>query len=733
MATSRTIDDTRRRWNKLFGGAFPSLTGLKSSVINGGTMCEDSLRSLCWKLFMLFPDLQPDTWSDILQTERQKYDDLKKKYLALHLKRAQESAGNAPPEEEKEDLNVVNPLSQDIQNPWNTFWKDEDLRKDILQDIERTFPDIEYFRDTSVQNTMLDILFVYTKMNPVVSYQQGMHEILAPIFLVIANDSLKPATDVAEGDRLMYETLSSEYIEHDSFTLFNFIMQNAWEWYAAIGKVKGPSENGRVMPPIVVKARKIQDNYLRKIDPQLERHLRTLGIEPQIWGIRWIRLLFGREFEFSSLLSMWDCLFAADSHTLDLVDFVCIAMLLRIRDQLLLADYTGALTLLLHYPINDAMAPCTFVEDAIYLQVHVTPSGGRRIAQQYMPVYDEPPEMQHPLHIINGMLIPGGNSTLIQRRAQMEKAMSGIAKNMMDTSERFGNDMNKYVREKVRDVRVRATTAIQQSGVQYVTPETSGIRSLSRPTRYQDGSKAQSIPQASRARNIVAFDDAEYIRERHDHLAKVLTASLDGLSSLLGDAENRSKYKEALDRIEYVKKCLLFDNVKMDKKNTLPILAAAAVAASPSLSASDESASIENPISRYNSDSPDPLDSSWAQSLDASRGSPSSDIGRLGASSLESSKAGSILFDPPISSSVDSSKASTSVESGNSLFETKPSDAGHGGILTANLLPSANLFGSNSLQKPSLYSVASNASPASPSQIVPTALSAEEAKLLLGM
>jgi len=40
--------------------------------------------------------------------------------------------------------------------------------------------------------------------------------------------------------------------------------------------------------------------------------------------------LFGREFSFNEVLVMWDIIFAEDS-SLELVDFICIAMLLRIR------------------------------------------------------------------------------------------------------------------------------------------------------------------------------------------------------------------------------------------------------------------------------------------------------------------------------------------------------------------------------------------------------------------
>jgi TBC1 domain family protein 5 len=43
-----------------------------------------------------------------------------------------------------------------------------------------------------------------------------------------------------------------------------------------------------------------------------------------------MRLLFGREFPFDDVLMMWDVLFANGLRS-DLVDFTCIAMLLRIR------------------------------------------------------------------------------------------------------------------------------------------------------------------------------------------------------------------------------------------------------------------------------------------------------------------------------------------------------------------------------------------------------------------
>lgn len=51
---------------------------------------------------------------------------------------------------------------------------------------------------------------------------------------------------------------------------------------------------------------------------------------------RWIRLLFGREFPFEDLLALWDRLFAEDPD-LELIDMICVSMLLRIRWQCMIA------------------------------------------------------------------------------------------------------------------------------------------------------------------------------------------------------------------------------------------------------------------------------------------------------------------------------------------------------------------------------------------------------------
>ncbi|KAK9453568.1 rab-GTPase-TBC domain-containing protein [Dipodascopsis uninucleata] len=548
---NKSLDDVRKRWNSLIGGRYSSLTSLKSAVINGSFACDDTLRSLCWKLFLLLPDIQQDTWGDTIEKERDNYAELKRRFLSLHLKRSQETNGETG-EEDFEDLNVVNPLSEDDSNPWTTYWKDEEMRKEILQDIERIFPDIDYFREEDIQRKLLDILFIYCKENPDAKYLQGMHEILAPIFWVISMDSVDEENIQIPGeqDLQLLRVLSSKFVEHDSYTLFKFIMSRAWEWYAPPIKKKQENPGARLFPPIVLKARRIQEKLLRNIDPELERHLRVLGIEPQLWGMRWIRLLFGREFDFPKVLTLWDCLFAADN-TLELVDFICVAMLLRIRDQLLVSDYTGVMTLLLRYPVDDSMSLPSFVEDALYLQVHITPNGGRRIIQQYMIIDDH--DLDQPMRMINGVLVPSTKNLMQQRRALVEKTVQGLAKNVFDTSERWSGGVNRYVRERVQDAKLIAAN--------YATPETIAQSYRRMPTRHTGQT---SIPILS-----PSSEDSEYLRERNERLAEVLETVITAFSQL--EDSQQKKYKVAFDRMNYIKNCLNFDNIRIEDKYLTPI------------------------------------------------------------------------------------------------------------------------------------------------------------------
>uniref|UniRef100_A0A093UT98 TBC1 domain family member 5 n=1 Tax=Talaromyces marneffei PM1 TaxID=1077442 RepID=A0A093UT98_TALMA len=222
-----------------------------------------------------------------------------------------------------------------LQSPWQALRHDEATRAEIFQDVERCLQDNCFFREPSTKSMMLDILFVYSKLNPDLGYRQGMHELLAPILWVVERDAVTQSSkhipvDTTDDESVMLQLLDANYIESDSFNLFCSVMQVARSFYEHTDNrpVNGEAE----MAPIVARSEFIHNELLMVADHELAIHLNTIEILPQIFLTRWIRLLFGREFSFDDTLLIWDLLFANGLRA-TLIDHICVAMLLRIRWQ----------------------------------------------------------------------------------------------------------------------------------------------------------------------------------------------------------------------------------------------------------------------------------------------------------------------------------------------------------------------------------------------------------------
>lgn len=204
-----------------------------------------------------------------------------------------------------------------------------------MSDGIRSFPDTEYFRNARVQEISLNILQVWTKLNGDIGYRQGMHELLAPLLLVLDRESI-PASAAHQNNAsgIMYETLSRDYLEHDTWALFSAFMSQAKSWYDQTPSIDVSGQPKNKVQPVIAQINRLQNGLLPSADPQLHQHLSSLGIEPQLWALRWIRCLFGREFELADTLRLWDGIFSvfAQDHSLKIVDYVCLALLERMRE-----------------------------------------------------------------------------------------------------------------------------------------------------------------------------------------------------------------------------------------------------------------------------------------------------------------------------------------------------------------------------------------------------------------
>lgn len=202
------------------------------------------------------------------------------------------------------------------------------------------------------------------------------------------------------------------------------------------------------------------------MDPELKTHLEGLDIVPQVFLIRWIRLLFGREFDFQSVLTLWDVIFAEDP-SLEIVDHICLAMLLRIRWHLLDSDYNNALGNLLRYPETDKEFPAQSLGlDALYLKTHMNTEGGSYLVLKYTgrPLLRAdrpatPPALQRNITTFSGINAIRSRTGLSPTRSNrqsrnIENVLQSTAKNIFAQGEKLG--IGKAVRNAVEEVQKKA-------------------------------------------------------------------------------------------------------------------------------------------------------------------------------------------------------------------------------------------------------------------------------------
>jgi len=119
----------------------------------------------------------------------------------------------------------------------------------------------------------------------------------------------------------------------------------------------------------------------------LYAYIKSLKIEPQLFLLRWIRLLFGREYPLGDTLTFWDAIFAFDKN-FTLIDYIAVAMLIGIRDQLMNSDQNGVLQSLFKY--QTYLSVSSILQHALDMAQAKT----KRIVSQ-QPVLQQPATVNH--------------------------------------------------------------------------------------------------------------------------------------------------------------------------------------------------------------------------------------------------------------------------------------------------------------------------------------------------
>ncbi|XP_061361953.1 uncharacterized protein LOC133305732 [Gastrolobium bilobum] len=168
--------------------------------------------------------------------------------------------------------------------------------------------------------------------------------------------------------------LSDKFMEHDAYCMFDALMNGAHGSVAMADFFSSsPVPGSHTGLPPVIEASTALYHLLSLVDSSLHSHLFDLEVEPQYFSLRWLRVLFGREFSLDKLLIIWDEIFASDNSNMersadDNIDYgfrilhsprgafisaMAVAMLLQLRSSLLATENpTTCLQRLLNFPEN---------------------------------------------------------------------------------------------------------------------------------------------------------------------------------------------------------------------------------------------------------------------------------------------------------------------------------------------------------------------------------------------
>jgi Rab-GTPase-TBC domain len=205
------------------------------------------------------------------------------------------------------------------------------LLDEIHKDVIRTHPDLAFFLDP-YQNVgkrryaaLERILFVWSKYNKGVRYVQGMNEIVGILYYVVAND------------------LNDEWAiwaEADTYWLLNSLLGDMRDVFISGFDEHDTGIQGRLMA---------MQALLHRHDPEVAEHLQDLGIEISFYAIRWWTTLLCREFLLPDTIRLWDSMFAS-THKDNFLRYICVTMVMSLRDRLLKGDFTTCLQLLHSFP-----------------------------------------------------------------------------------------------------------------------------------------------------------------------------------------------------------------------------------------------------------------------------------------------------------------------------------------------------------------------------------------------
>ena len=286
----------------------PSSTLQRAAI--DGELRDCPIRGLVWRVLLGALVGPPSAWPAQLKAQRREFETLCERHCV-----DPSAAADAP----EADLSLVNPLSVEADSPFRIFFETAGQREQIENDLMRLHPGNAFFARPDVQKPMSKILLLWSSVHSTVGYRQGMHELLAPLLYACCMEAEEAAgadapTDTnGEDQALLTSLIRVTDVEVATWSAFVRLMSGAREFFEpGLPLTNDEPAIAPSVTPLLKRCATIQGERLSIADPSLHARLLSLQVEPQLYLLRWLRLLFGREFHLEDVSVVWDALFAFD-------------------------------------------------------------------------------------------------------------------------------------------------------------------------------------------------------------------------------------------------------------------------------------------------------------------------------------------------------------------------------------------------------------------------------------
>ncbi len=208
----------------------------------------------------------------------------------------------------------------------------------IVIDLPRTLPDLPFFQQKIIQNSMERILYVWSIRHPASGYVQGMNDLLTPMIYICLYPFVE---DVWRCDAEAVDSKIMMDVEADSYWCLTKLLDNIQDHYTS-------SQPG--LQRMVLRL----EDLVHRMDNDLHVHFQNEGIEYLQFAFRWMNCFLLRELPLKVILRIWDTYISEEKGGFENFHvYVCVVLLKEFKEKLMKMPFQDILLFLQEPPTSD--------------------------------------------------------------------------------------------------------------------------------------------------------------------------------------------------------------------------------------------------------------------------------------------------------------------------------------------------------------------------------------------